>query len=176
MATTRTLNDVNLEALGALVEGIRNSPDKARTSCHSTVTWQGGFRTEARSRDFEPVASDEPSTLGGTNSAPDPVEQLLGALGSCLVIGYAANASAAGIRLDNLKIELEGDLDLHTFLGLNEEGNAGFSTIRAKVDVETDASPAQVRELHRKVVASSPVGHSVARQVALIVELADGVT
>lgn len=45
-----------------------------------------------RSGDFDPIPSDEPAGLGGSDTAPNPVEQVLGALGKCLAVGYAANA------------------------------------------------------------------------------------
>lgn len=171
MTIVSSLNDVDLAAVGSLVQAIQADPDIAATNWKSEVTWKGSFRTEARSRDLAPVAYDEPPTLGGTNTAPNPVEQILGALGSCLVIGYAANASAAGIELKDLRIELEGDLDLHTFLGLGD-GNAGFSAIQATVHIDTDADDEALADLHRKVVSTSPVGHCLSRSVPLDVTLA----
>jgi uncharacterized OsmC-like protein len=169
--TTAYLNEVDLPAVGALVQAIQTDEGNAQTTWKSEVTWEGAFRTAARSRDFEPIAFDEPPGLGGTNTAPNPVEQLLGALGSCLVIGYAANASVAGIELKDLRIELEGDLDLKTFLGLGD-GNAGFSSIGATVHIEADADDEAIEALHRKVVATSPVGHCLSRSVPLDVTLA----
>lgn len=168
--TTKTLNDVNLAAVGDLVAAIKGEPGKADTTWKATVDWKGGFRSEAKSRDFDPVPSDEPTALGGDDTAANPVEQLLGALGNCLAVGYAANASVAGVELKGLRIELEGDLDLHTFLGL-AEGNAGYQTITARVSVDSDATPEAIRELHDKVVATSPVGHSLQRNVPVNVEL-----
>ena len=169
--TTTYLNEVDLPTVGSLVQAIQGDPDIAQTVWKSEVTWDGAFRTSARSRDFAPIAFDEPPALGGTNTAPNPVEQILGALGSCLIIGYAANASAAGIELKDLRIELEGDLDLHTFLGL-EQGNAGFSSIKATVHIESDADDAALDALHQKVVTTSPVGHTLTRAVQVAVDLA----
>ena len=169
--TIACLNEVDLPTVDALIESIRGDPDKAQTTWKSEVTWEGALRTAARSRDFEPVAFDGPPTLGGTNTAPHPVEQILGALGSCLVIGYAANASASGIELKGLRIELEGDLDLHTFLGLGD-GNAGFSAIQATVYIESDADDQAIEAVHRKVVSTSPVGHTLSRSVPVGVDLA----
>jgi uncharacterized OsmC-like protein len=169
--TTTYLNEVDLPTVGALVQSIQADPDKGQTTWKSEVTWGGAFRTTARSRDLEPIAFDEPPGLGGTNTAPNPVEQLLGALGSCLVIGYAANASVAGIELKDLRIELEGDLDLQTFLGLGD-GNAGFSSIGATVHIESNAEQEAIEALHRKVVSTSPVGHCLSRSVPLEVILA----
>jgi uncharacterized OsmC-like protein len=169
--TTSYLNDVDFPAVGALVEAVQADPDKGQTTWTSEVTWEGGFRTTARSRDLAPIAFDEPPGLGGTNTAPNPVEQLLGALGSCLVIGYAANATVAGIELKDLRIELHGDLDLQTFLGLGE-GNAGFSSIGATVRIEADAESEAIEALHRKVIATSPVGHCLSRSVPIEISLA----
>jgi uncharacterized OsmC-like protein len=169
--TTTTLNQVNLAAVGALVAAIQHDPAQAQTVWRTEVNWQGAFRTEARSRELAPIAFDEPPALGGDDSAANPVEQILGALGSCLAIGYAANASAAGIKINDLRIELEGDLDLHPFLGL-ADGNAGFSQIRARVHLDADADPGAVQALHEKVVATSPVGHTITRPVAVAVDLA----
>lgn len=174
MATTTTpLNDVDLEAVGALAGAITDDAQKASTRWQAEVNWTGGFRSEATIRDFAPISSDEPAGLGGTDTAPNPVEQLLGALGNCLAVGYAANASASGIELRDLKVELEGDLDLHTFLGL-AGGHAGFTDIRVQVHIDADASPEQLKALHDKVTATSPVGHTLGRAVPVDVVLAGG--
>jgi uncharacterized OsmC-like protein len=115
--------------------------------------------------------SDEPAGLGGKDAAPNPVEQLLGALGNCLAVGYAANATLAGIELKDLRIELEGDLDLRAFLGL-VEGHAGYEHIRAEVHLESDADDDAIEKLHRKVLGSSPVGHTLSTPISLDVTLA----
>lgn len=169
--TINTLNSVNFAAVGDLVSAIQEEPTKADTIWKSAVDWKGGFRSEARSRDFDPIRSDEPIGLGGEDTAPNPVEQVLGAFGNCLAVGYAANATAAGIELKNLRIELEGDLDLHAFLGLSD-GHAGFDSIKAKVSIEADAPVEQIEELHRRVVSTSPVGHTLQQAIPLTVNLA----
>lgn len=165
-----SLNKVDLESVGALVGAIQAEPDRAETTWSATVNWNGGFRSEARIRDFSPVPSDEPAGLGGSDTAPNPVEQLLGALGNCLAVGYAANATVAGIELKSLQIEVTGDIDLHTFLGL-DDGHAGFRSIRATVHLESDAAPESIAALHDKVTNTSPVGHTLARPIAVSIDL-----
>lgn len=169
--THRRLNEVDLEAVGRLVAAIQEDPARGNTTWSASAEWVGGFASRVRVREHDYVASDEPPALGGTDTAPNPVEQLLGALGNCLAVGYAANATAAGIELRDLRIEVEGDVDLHTFLGLRE-GHAGFDGIKATVHIDADASPDQVEDLHRRVVATSPVGHTLSRQIPLDVSLA----
>lgn len=165
------LNNVDIAAVGNLANAIVDEPTKGDTTWKATVGWDGGFRTTTRIRDFEPFGTDEPSTLGGTDTAPNPVEQLVGALGSCLAIGYAANATAAGIRIDNLRIDVEGDLNLEAFLGL-KPGHAGYDTLRATVHLESDADSDAIAALHEKVVSTSPVGHTLSNAVSLAVDLA----
>lgn len=171
--TTRTepLNDVNLQAVGELVAAVAENPEKGQTEWQATVTWTGAFRSEAAIRDFEPLPSDEPAGLGGTDTAPNPVEQVLGALGNCLAVGYAANATASGVEIKDLKIELSGDVDLQSFLGL-KPGHAGYSGLSVKVHLDSDATEEQLHDLHEKVVNSSPVGHTLSNPVPLNIELA----
>jgi uncharacterized OsmC-like protein len=166
-----SINNVDLDSVVGLVGAIQDEPNRADTTWGASVEWKGGFRSEATIRDFSPVPSDEPAGLGGTDTAPNPVEQLLGALGNCLAVGYAANASVAGIELRALRIDLSGELDLHTFLGLRD-GHAGFSSIDARVEIDSDASPEAIRALHEKVTATSPVGHTLTREIPVAIALA----
>ena len=165
------LNGVNLAAIASLVEKIRSEPGVAKTEWKSEVRWQGALRSESQSRGLPSQPSDEPTGIGGSDAGPNPVEQVLGALGNCLAIGYAANASAMGIEIRSLKIALDGSIDMHAFLGLGGD-NAGFEQIKAKVDLESNATPEQLRALHEKVVGTSPVGHTLSRAVPMKIELA----
>lgn len=168
MTTTRNLNDVDIATVAALTAACTEDAENAATTWKAEVTWTGGFRSESRVREFGPVPSDEPSGLGGTDQAPNPVEQLLSALGNCLAVGVAANATARGISITKLSIAVEGDLDLSTFLGI-ADSHAGFSSIEARVDIDSDADPAAVEELIQQVSATSPVGHTLSRPIPLTV-------
>jgi uncharacterized OsmC-like protein len=169
--TSTSLNEIDVGAVGGLVQAVRADPAKAHKTFAARVTWEGAFASQARVREFAPIASDEPAAFGGADSAPNPVEQLLAALGNCLAVGYAANATAAGITVNELRVDVNGDVDLRVFLGL-AEGHAGFDSITATVTIDTDASPEQVGKLHAKVLASSPVGDTVRNAVPLQVVVA----
>ncbi len=169
-SATIKLNDVDLNSVVSLIEKIKQQPDVAATRWSAEVRWKGGFRSEAGIRNFASAKSDEPDQLGGTNTGPNPVEQVLAALGNCLAVGYAANASAAGITIRDLTITVDGELDLHTFLGL-ADGNAGFSQISAKVKLDSDASSEALQALHEKVIRTSPVGHTLNRAVPVEIAL-----
>ena len=123
-------------------------------------------------RDFAPTPSDEPNGARRRgHGAPNPVEQLLGALGNCLAVGYAANATVAGIELRDLRIDVKGDVDLHTFLGLRR-GPRGLRLHLGRGDASTPTRRASSsRSCTRKVVGSSPVGHTLQHAVPLDITL-----
>lgn len=171
LTSSTRLNDVDLGRITDLAQAIQGDPAKARTTWAAHVIWDGGFASKSRVRGFAPTSSDEPAALGGGDTAPNPVEQLLGALGNCLAVGYAANASAAGIELRDLQIELQGDVDLHVFLGLSE-GHAGFSSISASVRIDSSAGREEIDHLHARVLDSSPVGHTLKQAVPVNITLA----
>ncbi len=49
--------------------------------------WLEGTKAETKIREFK-VIVDEPLELKGTNTAPNPVELLLTALGGCVALTY----------------------------------------------------------------------------------------
>ena len=170
MTTEIRHNGVNAAAIGSFSQYLQESAPTDGTTFRAAVHWQGGFRNEIRVRDLAPTYADEPEVLGGTNTAANPVEQILGALGSCLAIGYTAGALARGIRIEDLRIDLAGNIDLPVFFGL-KAGHAGFDRIDAKVYLQSDASAEAVTALHDDVFRTSPVGNTLERPASLQVEL-----
>lgn len=174
MTTTKKVSFDKSKLLG-MIESIRADAEKGKTVWKAKTQWNGGFRSEARIRDFT-MPMDEPSALGGGDTAPNMVEAVLGAYGCCLSTGYVANAALRGIELEDVQIEVEGDLDLRAFLGLAnpDEVSPGYSRVRAKVHlVAPKATREQLRELHEAVTKTSPVGSILKRPVEVSTELAD---
>jgi uncharacterized OsmC-like protein len=161
-----TFNGVDTSSIAELSHKIQEEPTRGDTLWKAEVIWQNGFRNQIRIRDLPASYADEPEVLGGTNTAPNPVEQLLGALGSCLAIGYTANASVRGIQIEDLRIELEGHIDLPVFLGLHE-GHAGYSDVTIKVYLKADAPQETLEDLHQQVLETSPVGQTFEKAIPL---------
>src|SRR5438067_8386348 len=155
MAVQTRLNGLDLGGLQTIVAGWQSDPAKRQTVWRTRVEWQDGFGNTFQSRSHAPVLVDEPTSLGGTDSAANPAEVLLGALGTCLSIGYALNAAARGIELRRLALDLEGDIDLTVFGGLAEEGNPGYSDIRVRVELDSGANADTLQALHEHVLRTS---------------------
>lgn len=164
------LNGVPVSQCLALVDAVRTNPAAGQTRWRSSTTWKGGFACESRIRDHV-VQLDEPEILGGTNTAPNMVEIVLAAYGSCLTVGYTLNAAVRGIEIRSLSVEVEGPIDLAGFFGLSADVPAGFPSIKATVHLDADASADQLADLHQHVLATSPVGSILQRPVDVTTEL-----
>lgn len=171
MADQVRLNGLDLQGLKDFSAALKADPERCKTVWRSRVRWQGGFQNTAESREHA-VRADEPAALGGTDTAPNPAELLLNAVGTCLSIGYVLNAAARGIELKGLELDVEGDIDIGVFAGVAEDGNPGYSQIRVRANIDCAATPEALQALHDHVVRTSPICNTVARPVAVTTELA----
>jgi uncharacterized OsmC-like protein len=188
MTTTSTavLNGVNVEQLVGTISAIKDDPEIARFQFRAETEWLGGGHSQttiqsffgakqedvSRSRAFI-LDGDEPPVLLGGNAAPNAVEAVLHALASCLSVGFIYNAAAQGIRVDSLRFRLEGDLDLHGFLGLSPKVRPGYGAIRVTYQVRSNAPREKVLELCEYVQKTSPVLDIIRNPVPVTVSLED---
>ena len=93
------------------------------------------------------LQADEPVVLLGQDSAPNPAEYVLQALASCLTTSLVYHAAARGIEIDEVQSKLEGDLDLHGFLGLSDEIRRAYQNVRVSFTVKSDSSAETLQEL-----------------------------
>lgn len=101
-------------------------------------------------------AVDEPAALGGTDTAANPVEYALAALGSCQVITYQFWAAKLGIPLDAVTVTVDGDLDLHGFFGFGDI-RPGFTDVRVTVQLDGPAGTERYEQLKQQVDEHCPV-------------------
>jgi uncharacterized OsmC-like protein len=184
MATIANRNGVDVERLVATVGAVQADANVAKFTFRARSTWETGGRNKGEIREFEHAGAtttersqsfeligDEPPVLLGTNAGPNAVELVLQALAFCYAVGYAYNAAAKGIEIEELRYEVEGDLDLHRFLGLGGP-RAGFSAIRAKSWVRSsNATATQLEELCQYVQDTSPVRDILAAAVPVTTDL-----
>ena len=173
-----TVNDVDLDALNAIVEGARKYPGQSTMSFGVTTRWTGQLRSESHvdpirlgngttiERRFT-IPADEPEEILGTNEAPNPQELMLSALNACLTVGYVEAAAVRGITLTRLEIETRGALDLRGLLQLSDTVPPGYPGIDYVVRIGGDGTPAQFAEIHAEVQATSPNYDNLARAIRM---------
>lgn len=163
----------NLGQLKGLIAAVKEKPQAGSTVWKASTQWRrgDGFRSVAQIREFD-IPMDEPPPLGGANTAPNMVEMVLGAFGCCLTTGYVLNAALRGIELDDVRVELDADLDLNGFFDLADGTWPGYTDVRARVRLDAPKAEAdQLRALHDHVVRTSPVGCILSRPVNVQVDL-----
>ena len=175
--TTKFVNDIDLEALAETVEAINEDPSKAIAGFKVTTDWTGQTRSQTTVKSYTlggeeiarnfTIATDEPLELLGTNKAPNPQELLMAALNACMTVGYVAQASVRGIKLDSCTIRTEGELDLRGFLGLGDNVPADYRRIDYVVTLKGDGTQEQFEEIHRAVMATSPNYFNMARPIEM---------
>lgn len=167
---TRTLNGVDVAQLVATVGAIQDNPDLARFHFRATNRWQHGGHSRTQIQGFYGAGQedtsrstafvldgDEPPVLLGSNHAPNAVETLLHALASCIAVGFVYNAAARSIEVRSLEFDIEGEVDLHGFLGLSNQVRPGYQIVRMTYRVDCDAPADVIDELCAYVQRTSPV-------------------
>jgi len=181
---TTQLNGVNLDQLVGTVNVIKEQPEIAKFQFRTNTRWLNGGHCQTEIQSFygagnedssrdKPfiVDGDEPPVLLGENHGPNAVEILLHALASCISVGFTYNAAAQGIKVENLGLSLEGDIDLHGFLGLSDNVRPGYENIRLTRKIKADASEEQLKELWEYAQKTSPVLDIIRNPVPVSVEL-----
>ena len=176
----RFVNGVNLDTLMGTVNAIQAEPMLG--SCHfratnkwvdgafnqSKITGFYGAKQEIAHKQAFHLVADEPAILAGNDDGANPVEHLLHALASCLTTSMVAHPAVRGIEIEEIESELEGDIDLNGFLGLNSETPKGFTRIQVKFRVK--ASPQDLKVLE-SLAAFSPVFNTLTNGVPVHVNV-----
>lgn len=173
MTSRKQLDPIDKDRLAALGEKGKSDPTQVRTVKCRTVT-EARFRQLNFVRTLPAHVIDEPPQLLGDDTAPNPSEALLAALGSCLAVGIHANAVARGIELSKIELELEGDINITSVWGTGDTAPkpVGFTAIRARAYLDAKADREALAALLSHAVSWSPVAGSVRNPVPLEVRLA----
>jgi uncharacterized OsmC-like protein len=168
------LEKIDAEGLEALREKVKEKPEAAQRTLKAHTICEGAMVNHTYIRDLDPMVVDEPPNLLGTDTAPNPSEAALAALGSCISVGLMSNATAQGITLNEISIELEGDIDTAAVWGTGNTGegvSAGFTAVRVKTTLKGDASPEVLAEIEKTAVKWSPVVNTFTNPVEFSTEL-----
>ncbi|WP_211866084.1 OsmC family protein [Neoroseomonas terrae] len=143
-----------------------------RTIRSRTVV-SGRVRQFTHIRDVPAIVVDEPGGIADLEPAPEPLEVLLTALGSDLTIAIRANATARGIALAHLALDLEADIAVAP-MDMSAPPPLGLAAVRVEVHIVSDA-PRQVLEaLIVRAALRSPVANTLHDGTELKIALAEG--
>ncbi|MCY4325374.1 MAG: OsmC family protein [Betaproteobacteria bacterium] len=172
MNSKTPLAPIDKDGLEALAAKGKSDPSQVRTVKCRTVA-EGRFRHLNYIRGLDPHIIDEPPQLLGDDTAPNPSEAALAALGTCICVGIHANAGHKGIVLNSLELELEADINITSVWGVGDLSDklAGFSAVRIKANIDADVERSQLDEMLKHVLKWSPVTGTYVNPVPVTAQL-----
>ena len=179
----RVNNGVNVDALLAAREALKQAPQAAeftwRASCkwmngtHSRSTVDGfhGLGQEQKHRTEFSFEADHPEVFASEDKGATPVELVLVGLASCLTAGVAAVAQNRGIQLRSVEAKLEGKMNLYGILGIDSDVRNGYDDIKVSFKIDADASKKDIEALVAQSQKRSAVYDIVTNPTTVTVEV-----
>ena len=174
MATTK--NGIILENIDQLTTAISEDPDVAKVQFKAKSKWLGGAKAEVTvselhsngqnirppEREFKLIV-DEPAVLGGTDEHPNPVEYVASGLCGCLTAGIATNAALFGTDIEDIKVEVDVNFDIHGVLGIDRTKPNGPLNIHYKVTLKgkNGATTEQLTKSKETLDKKSPIRNTL---------------
>lgn len=179
------MNGVNLDDLMAAIEAVKADPENGKLTFTVNTEWTDGFKARHTTGGFavgkeagkrtknHSLVTDEPNEVLGSDTGISPAETLISSLAACLTVGYAANAAAMGIDLDELSFEITGNGSLEGFMNIGD-ARPGLSDLNIKTIVKSSAPRQKIQELHDYVNAHSPIWDTICNPVKISSEIVTG--
>lgn len=175
------LNNLNIAGLSEYANEVKENNIEGKASYGVVLDWISGTKTKVKTknmilgnhklvRDFE-FTIDEPTQLLGVNCAPNPAEYMLGGLAGCMAVTFMAGATLMNIKIDQLQIEIDGELDLRGFLGIDKDIDAGFPELKFIFNVKGSGTQEQYNTLMERVKKHSPNFNTMKNEVKMVGEI-----
>jgi uncharacterized OsmC-like protein len=171
-------NGVNVDDLLSAIEAVKTDPNNGKLTFTVNSNWVEGFKaqhttsgyvvgTEAGKRaKNHSISTDEPNEVLGGDTGISPAETLISSLAACLTVGYAANAAALGIDLDEVSFEITGKGSLEGFMNIGNK-RPGLNEFDIKTIIKSSAPPDKIQELHDYVNEHSPIWDTICNPVKI---------
>jgi uncharacterized OsmC-like protein len=183
MAQSKVNNGVNVDALLAAREALKNAPQAAKFKWRASCKWQNGTHSRTDVTGFHGLGeeqkhktefsfeADHPEVFASEDLGATPVEYVLVGLASCLTAGVAAVAQNRGIQLRSVEAELEGSMDIQGILGIDSDVRNGYDDIKVKFHIDADASKKDIEALVAQSQKRSAVYDIVTNPTNVTVEV-----
>jgi uncharacterized OsmC-like protein len=178
---SKVVNGVNVTDLMQTIDAVKADATVAKFRFRLNNEWlEGGHNRSTlneiygagqlhhRAKSFV-IHADEPMILLGSDQAPNPSEYLLTALAACVTSSLVYHAAARGIKIEEVESQVEGDVDVRGFLGLDPSVRNGFQNIRMTLAIRADVTDEQLEELASLGTGFSPVFDNVTNGVPVTV-------
>ena len=181
------LNGVNTQQLGSLMNTLKTITDASKATFFVKTEWNGkeegggGFCVRSSTKNFEiggqsiqrnssyTTIIDFPPEFSGEGKGPTICEACMSSLGACITQTIVAHATARGINLDSITIDLEGNIDLRGFTGISSDVRPGAQGFKVNVNIKSSsASKEQISELYEIGKKLSPAFDTLTNGTSVI--------
>jgi uncharacterized OsmC-like protein len=135
------------QAQAPLKERYRDDPDAAQITLEANGRLDEGIACSVQTSQAMVQAGLHPGT-GGDPSLACSGDMLLQALVACAGVTMRAVATSIGVEVDG-SLHAEGDLDWRGTLSVDKEAPVGFTAIRLRFELDSDASDEELDTLLR---------------------------
>jgi len=118
------------------------------------------YKIECTARN-KSIILDEPEDLGGSNGGMNPGEALLSALGGCKYIIAKMFYEKLKINLQEIRLEVEGEIDPDGLNGENNNIKIGFSKITTKYYVKANNSKDEIESFIEYIESHCPMKDTI---------------
>lgn len=175
-------NGVNVDNLMTAIEAVKDDSANGKLTFTVRSNWKDGFKAEHQSGDYvvgkessahvknHTMQTDEPREILGEDAGISPAETLISSLAACLTVGYAANAAAMGIDIDDMSFEITGNGSLEGFMNIGD-ARPGLKDVSVKTRIKSSAPDEKLQELHDYVNTHSPIWDTLSSPISVKSEL-----
>ena len=151
MATNLDGNTSLRDVQRPIKQAYRDDPGKAALTltARASMAEGGPYACSVESAQVIQEAQAHAS-VGGPGTAACSGDILLGALAACTQITVQMVAAGMGLSLDDVQVEVQGDLDLRGTLGLARDVAIGFQAIRSSIGIKGLLEPEQLKTLQER--------------------------
>jgi uncharacterized OsmC-like protein len=184
MANATVNNGVNVDALLAAREALKEAPAATKFTWRASCKWKNGTHSQSKVEGFYGLGAeqkhkmessfeaDHPEIFASEDLGVTPVEYLLVGLASCLTAGVAAVAQNRGVQLRSVEAKVEGSMDIQGILGMDSQVRNGYDDIKVTFNIDADASKKEIEAIVAQSQKRSAVYDCITNPTNVTVEVA----
>jgi len=169
------MNNIRLEGMKRFVEEVKQDLSKSKKTKKVECLWNFDERKPQMVSKLQhpkgeaTIYSDLAPFMGGSGSAPDPIQYCLFGLAACFAGTFMSTATMMGIKIQSLKVSAENFMDFGKTIGLTNNP----ITEKAKIitEVKSDASREQLKDLERLARERCPGVYCLINPIPLELEM-----
>jgi uncharacterized OsmC-like protein len=144
-------------ALERVRKAFKLRPSTAQGTMRTNLRLEDGVKCTIRYGDWA-FMIDEPTSMGGENTAPSPGVYGLSALAGCVAMSIKMQAAQDGVPINAIDVDVEADYDDRGIFAMDDMP-PGFRGFRLKIDVDTPESEEKVRKITEQALSFSTWFH-----------------